>query len=244
MRTSVLLFGLCLLAQGGAAACRPLAMQTKNQFSSQVIGQSVEGVPIEAKILGRGSHTILYIGGIHGSEPAGGPLLDELETHLRAHPRLLRGRKAVLVARANPDGLARKRRGNANGVDLNRNFPSSNRRNRKRFGMSALSEPEALALYQTLWRYRPAHIISIHQPLAVIDYDGPAESLAQQMAEHCDLPVKQLGARPGSLGSCAGVVLDIPIITLELKEGDHRLAADELWRRYGPALLAALQHKP
>jgi protein MpaA len=64
--------------------------------------------------------------------------------------------------------------------------------------------------------------------------------LAEQMARYCDLPVKKLGARPGSLGSYAGVTLGIPIITFEMKKDDSNLEPEILWQRYGKALLAAI----
>ena len=64
-----------------------------------------------------------------------------------------------------------------------------------------------------------------------------------RMSEHCPLPVKKLGSRPGSLGSYAGVTLGIPTITFEL----HRNAAGQspkfFWRFYGEALLQAVLHR-
>jgi protein MpaA len=60
------------------------------------------------------------------------------------------------------------------------------------------------------------------------------------MGEHCDLPVKKLGARPGSLGSYAGVTLGIPIITFEMLLNDSQLDTQTLWKRYGKALVAAI----
>ena len=52
--------------------------------------------------------------------------------------------------------------------------------------------------------------------------------------------VKKLGARPGSLGSYAGVDLGIPIITFEMLQNDSGLDSDTLWQRYGKALVAAI----
>jgi len=117
----------------------------------------------------------------------------------------------------NPDGLAAGTRGNANRVDLNRNFPTSNRKNIPEFGMEGFSEPESRAPGMLQKRYQPELIISIHQPLACIDYDGPGREIAEAMSEYCDLPVKKLGAMPGSYGSYAGLELNIPIITFEMR---------------------------
>ena len=60
------------------------------------------------------------------------------------------------------------------------------------------------------------------------------------MAQYCALPVKKVGARPGSLGSYAGVTLGIPIITFEMTEADSKLNSEAIWQKYGRALLAAI----
>jgi len=60
------------------------------------------------------------------------------------------------------------------------------------------------------------------------------------MARYCDLPVRKLGARPGSLGSYAGENLRIPIITFELPCDADSLDSKSLWTRYGSALIAAV----
>ncbi len=67
-----------------------------------------------------------------------------------------------------------------------------------------------------------------------------ARQLAERMAEFSDLPVKKVGAQPGSLGSYAGLTLGIPIITLELRGEDSRLNGQLLWQRYGKMLIAAV----
>jgi len=54
------------------------------------------------------------------------------------------------------------------------------------------------------------------------------------------LPVKKLGAKPGSLGSYAGVDMGVPIITFELRRDDSKLDSETLWKRYGKALIAAI----
>jgi protein MpaA len=62
------------------------------------------------------------------------------------------------------------------------------------------------------------------------------------MAKYCDLPVKKLGAKPGSLGSYAGLTLAIPIITLELQQSDSQFGPESLWRKYANTLLAAITY--
>jgi protein MpaA len=180
---------------------------------------------------------------IHGNEDAGTPLVEKLADHLEVNRELLQGKRVILVPVANPDGHAANTRSNARGVDLNRNFEAANRENSRQFGMVGLSEPESRALHGLIVTYRPRWIISIHQPLNCIDYDGPGQRLAQSMGDHCALPVKKLGARPGSLGSYAGVTLGIPIITVELPANASSLGADELWQRYGKMMLTAISYQ-
>ncbi len=60
------------------------------------------------------------------------------------------------------------------------------------------------------------------------------------MGAKCPLPVKQLGSRPGSLGSFVGTTLHRPIVTWELPK-DASMDGDELWETYGEALVAALR---
>ena len=205
-----------------------------------VVGKSVQGRAVEKIALGRGNDVIFIIAGIHGCEPAGVGLVNGLVEHLRKESYLLFGRKVVILPRANPDGLAANRRFNARRVDLNRNFESANRINKRRNGRRALSEPESRIIKKLIEEYKPGRIVSIHQPLNCIDYDGPGGELVVRMSQYCDLPVERVGAKPGSLGSYAGQELGIAIITLELRKNDSEFGEQLLWERYGRALLAAI----
>jgi len=206
----------------------------------KIIGKSVQGRPMTSLALGQGPDVTFILATIHGNEPAGTPLVRRLSAHLRQNPELLDGRKVVLLRVANPDGLAHNSRFNAHGVDLNRNFEAANRLNSKQTGLTGLSEPESRAIRQIILQHKPDRIVSIHQPLNCIDYDGPAQALAENMGQYCNLPVKKLGARPGSLGSYAGVTLGIPIITFEMTGADPQLSSEALWRKDGKSLLAAI----
>jgi len=206
----------------------------------RIVGASLQQRPIMCLVLGDGPDVTLIMATIHGNEAAGTPLVRSLSWYLRQHPEMLAGRKVVLMAVANPDGMVYGSRYNAKGIDLNRNFEAKNRVNSKEAGLTALSEPEVRAIRQLLLEYTPDRIVSIHQPLNCIDYDGPARMLAERMGQYCALPVKKLGARPGSLGSYAGVTLGIPIVTFEMLQADSQLNSETLWQKYGRALLAAI----
>ena len=234
---------LCLAGCRAPAEPRITGIETRPPMPAGyrvVVGRSVENRPIETVVLGTGSDVVLIMATIHGSEPAGTALVEYLSDHLSRDGSLLERGRIVIVPVVNPDGMVLNSRFNARGVDLNRNFSADNRQNNRRNGMTALSEPEARVIFQLISRCRPDRIVTIHQPLSCIDYDGPAKALAERMARYCDLPVRKVGARPGSLGSFAGETLGIPIVTLELRKNDDELAAQQLWDRYGRALLAAV----
>ncbi len=80
-------------------------------------------------VLGKGDNVTLIMSTIHGDEPAGTPLTNRLADYLNQHSDMLKERKVVIIPLANPDGLAAKKRLNANNIDLNRNFPADNRPN-------------------------------------------------------------------------------------------------------------------
>ncbi|MFT7463310.1 MAG: protein MpaA [Pseudohongiellaceae bacterium] len=208
-----------------------------------IAGYSVNGKPIPYHVRGSGPETVLLLATIHGDEAAGTPLLERLIGEVNENPGLLHGRRLVVVPVVNPDGLAADRRRNARVIDLNRNFPAANRRDNSDRG-SALSEPEAQALHALIVQFEPTVAVSIHGWLGLVDWDGPAESLAQIMGELCGLPAERIGSRPGSLGSFLGVDRGVPTITLELPSSASAATGDELWERYGAGLLATLSWSP
>ncbi len=232
---------VCLLA---AIICTELWAQTAKQESvhRSTIGYSVLGKPIDCEVHGDGPDVLMVMATIHGNEAAGTPLLAAFSDWLKTHPEELAGHKVVLIPVANPDGMASNERFNSRGVDLNRNFPAGNWDESKvnLHGHAPLSEPESRALMQAIAHHFPDRIVSIHQPLACVDYDGPAHELAVAMAGDGPLPVKKLGGLPGSLGSFVGESMRKPIITWELPK-DAGSDPQQLWNIYGKSLIAALK---
>ena len=144
-----------------------------------MIGHSVEGRPIEAVHVGGKGPVMLVVGCIHGNECAALPVVRELE---RAHPT---HEDVWVIPEANPDGTAHDTRLNADGVDLNRNFPTgwiSGPRDGYYPGSRALSEPESRALLAFIARIHPAITIWFHQPQTVVRAWGCSRAMALRYA--------------------------------------------------------------
>jgi murein peptide amidase A len=203
-------------------------------------GTSVEGRPVWLHEHGTGESTILVLGSMHGDEAAGGGVVVRFAEALARDSSRTSRNRIVFVPVVNPDGVQRGTRWNANGVDVNRNFPTANWERGQRGGVARNgdrpgTEPETQLVMDLIARYRPTVIITLHAALHVVNYDGPADSLAAGMGERNGYPVSaSIGyPTPGSLGTYAGVELKIPIITLELPHVD----ANEGWEQNREALL-------
>ena len=142
-------------------------------------------------------------------------------------------------------------RGNARGVDLNRNFPAGNWQPDPVPYCSTLddprdvvlspgerpgSEPETTALMKLIEGLEPAAAVALHAPLACIDQQTESP-LGTWLAERTGLPlVSGVGyPTPGSFGSW-GAERDIAVVTYEFPPA----AADELVREQVPVLVELL----
>lgn len=186
---------------------------------------------------------VLVIAAIHGDEPTSKFVADRLMGCLSSRSTV----NVVIIPCANPDGLEADRRTNAHGVDLNRNFPAANWKRTHpghNFGGPApSSEPESAALLHVIETLKPRLIISIHSmDHPCNNYDGPGESIAQEMSQRNGYPVRAtIGyPTPGSLGSWAGIDHNIPIITLELPR--HQ-SGEQAWIANREALMSILQSR-
>lgn len=201
---------LCAEAQLGAGAAR-----------------SVRGAPLFQRDVVSPNPTlrVLVVGGIHGDELSSTALAFHWIRAAKETPSNIHWRFVPLM---NPDGMLQRRpwRMNANGVDLNRNFPTPNwdkeathywqqrtKRDPRRYpGPKPLSEPESRWLHDEMERWKPHLIVSIHAPYGVLDFDGPTVP-PQRLGR---LYLDQVGIFPGSLGNYGGVHKKVPVVTIEL----------------------------
>lgn len=252
MANKLLNFSICLLLIAFINGCatqeavitekQPLPAIPQPQkpnlpFLTKSAGKTVQGRNIEYTVYGNGSDAVMIMAGIHGNERGGVEVAKVLNWHLKTHPYKANGKTIIIMPVANPDGYAVNSRYNANNIDLNRNFTTSNRIDNQTNGFGGQSEPESRAIAKVIEKYQPNRILSIHSPLNCVDYDGPGQSMAYQISYKTGLPLKKLGSRPGSLGSYCGLEKNIPIITLELSSFDDKQSGADLWYKYHTALL-------
>ena len=221
----------------------PAIPQPRVQAREILLGKSVKGEPIAVRVFGTGSPTILILGGIHGDESTSVDLTTNLIALLEAHPEYVEGERVAILRIANPDGYAMKRRVNAHGIDLNRNFPASNFASSRRYGKAGSSEPETRAILAALDQLQPSLIISIHSidgGRECNNFDGPGEPIAKAMSEcnHYRVASTIGYPTPGSMGSYCGIDKGIAMVTLELPRSEDGAAA---WGRNREALLAAIR---
>jgi murein peptide amidase A len=219
------------------------------QSQLQLTGaSSVKGAPLWAYEMAQREDKnkplrVLLVGGIHGDELTAPEIVlnwiarlseaDAARYHWKVMPLL------------NPDGFfaMNPQRTNANGVDLNRNFPTSDWANKAKYywetqvkrdprrypGKAPLSEPESRWLHEQIESFKPHAIVSVHAPLGVLDFDGPAPAPRRIGRLYLD----QVGVYPGSLGNYSGIQRGVPVVTLELPHSLNMPTAfeqDRMWR--------------
>lgn len=197
-------------------------------------------IPAQKKSNDKPPVRIMLLGGIHGDELTAAAIVFKW---MQFMPRPIAQQfEWQIVPVVNPDGLLapKPKRVNANGVDLNRNFPTPNwhreaphywasktRSDPRRFpGKAPLSEPESLWLNNEMERFKPHLIISVHAPFGVLDFDGPT-SPPDRFGR---LVLNRVGIYPGSLGNYGGLHKNTPVITIELPNAQSMPANAEVQR--------------
>jgi protein MpaA len=167
-------------------------------IGQRVIGHSVEDRPIRAWRLGDpdARRTVVALATMHGNEPAPRHTLGRLRDGAP-----ISGVDLWVVPNVNPDGLARGSRYNANGIDINRNFPVNWVR-APHHGPRPASAPETRALMSFARDIDPNFIVSFHQPLYGVDaLRSKAPRFARRLAEAFRLPRKHFDCGGGCHGT-------------------------------------------
>jgi len=138
------------------------ALATSNSDIAKVssIGKTVLGRDINAIFIGKGSRHAIIDGCIHGNEKSGAfsaiRTAELLIEYYRSDPswqKKLNQYNITIIPVLNPDGFAANNRTNANGKDLNRQFPPD----------GTTTEPETLALRNLFDKDKPIIYINHHE---------------------------------------------------------------------------------
>lgn len=198
------------------------------------------------KALDGTSSPILFIGGVHGDEPEGVELAKKTLQWLKSdayqkHTTTPEKPAWVLIECINPDGFAAGERVNAQGIDLNRNFPSQNwireaKAPRYFPGNHPLESVEVLALCKLIEKIRPQVIIHAHSWNPCVVCTGPENHpYARALAEASGYAlVNDIGyPTPGSLGEYGWHQLQIPVICIEEQE---KVDLSLVWGHFQPGI--------
>ena len=200
---------------GSAAKSRYTASgrETTETAFRRLVGRSTKGRPIYAYFRGDpdSEHQVVLLGQIHGNEPVGRWVADYTRRRLAPLP----GTGLWIIPTMNPDGSATGSRTNARGVDLNRNWPSSDWRLRPRgytySGPSPGSEPEVQAMIRFVESVEPDYVATVHQPWGLIFSSTEDLHFERRLSHYLDLPIDP-----------PGYGIDAPGVNLPTLAGWHR----------------------
>jgi protein MpaA len=202
--------------------------------------QSEKAVPIfhvDRTTIDANAKRILVFSLVHGDEPESGVVANMwMDRLMRIQPRS----HWRIVPVLNPDGYAANSRLNSKGVDLNRNFPTSDwdkqafeawdkkaKKDPRRYpGISSGSESETKCALAHIEEFKPDFVIAIHTPYGLLDFDGPKDLNFPKSF----LPWISLGHFPGSLGRYMWADRSVPVLTIELSGKDSLKSLSELDR--------------
>ena len=182
--------------------------------ATEQLGRSFEGRPITAVHVPGDGPRILVVGCIHGDECQGIEVTRLLERTRDAKVDLW------LVHQLNPDGFVSRTRGNARGVDLNRDF-------------GTFSQRETRIARRLILRLRPDVTLWFHQPQAVVRAWGPSRTTARRYARLAGVPYRTIAWPPGSASRWQNGLGQISFV-VELPAGELPGSAA---RRYATAVL-------
>ena len=243
------------------------------EFKWNHVRNSHSGHPIPWVVFGtekdlEKKNVTLIMCGVHGDEITPVKFCYDILFDLKDFHWDLSDRVVIVAPIVSPDSFftSKPSRTNARGVDVNRNFPTKDwnkdalrlwsqkhSKDKRRYpGPKANSEAETVFQVNLIKRYKPSKIISVHSPLMMLDYDGPAlkhdhshsaKDLLLTMSEKArGYKVSNYPHFPGSLGNYAGNELGIPTYTLELPNSDPH-QSDRYWKQFREAIHHAIEHK-
>ncbi len=191
-----------------------------------------------------GKKYLYLMAGTHGDEIEGIHLLKKLFQWLQSD-EIQANIPMIVIPIQNIDGHQAVTRQNANGVDLNRNFPTDDwkkftKDSKYNPGTHPLSEVENSFLVKLFEQYPPSLIISFHSWDPMINYNGDSKEIADFLNRHNNYVVKadiEGHITPGSLGTygptkhnCGVITFECPELTPERIKERGDLTLDDIWK--------------
>ena len=137
-----------------------IVMENGDIAQKWTIGKSVNGLNIPAIVIGKGSRYTIIDGSLHGNEKTTtfaclriAELLLQYYRSSASWRTKLSQYKVIIIPVLNPDGFAANTRNNANGINLNRDFPP----------VGKASQPETRALMNLMGNYTPTIYVNNHE---------------------------------------------------------------------------------
>ena len=213
-----------------------------NEQKPEIIGYSVNGLPLDLYTFGSGQHERMIVAGIHGGDEWNTvTLANQLIIHINKYPNTIPDDITLYILRdLNPDGEARAHnkygRMNSNGVDLNRNFPVNWQADWDRSGCwnylpttggsIAGSEPETQALLNFIKSHNIEVLISYHSAALGIfpggnPWDENSIRLAQSIAEVSPYPFPPIDTGCKYSGTLADYAASQGIAAVDLELTNH-----------------------
>ncbi|MFT3893839.1 MAG: M14 family metallopeptidase [Anaerolineales bacterium] len=208
----------------------------------EVIGTSVNGLPLKVYSFGTGEHGRMIVAGIHGGDEWNTvTLANQLIEYVNQNPQVISEDVTLYILQnLNPDGETRSHdkygRLNSNGVDLNRNFPFNWQQDWDRAGCwnylpttsgsYAGSEPETQAVVSFLSNHSIEALISYHSAaLGIFPGGEPWDERSIQFAEAIDkvssYPFPPLDTGCVYTGTLADYAVSVGIAAVDLELTNH-----------------------
>ena len=172
----------------GQVVCRPSTWE----YNDEYITPGGHSLPFKVVDFPPVKSVTLVMCGIHGDElPSPFICIHLIRDMLFDNPSLYKNARIIVAPLVNPDSFFKDKptRTNGRGVDINRNFPTSDfeekaisewkskyRSDKRKYpGDGPASEIETKFQIMLINKYKPNKIISVHSPLGWLDVDSPME---------------------------------------------------------------------
>jgi protein MpaA len=230
-------------------------------YTAFSIGTSVDGRPITAYQFGNGPSMVLFIAAMEGNEQNSANLLQRWIPDVDANPgKIPSYRTLVIIPQINPDGYAADTRLNADGVDLNRNFPANNWSEQvteptapdvwtNDGGPYPLSEPESQAIATYTQNNQPTLTLTMHSHGGIVEANDAGDSIAlgaeyAHLADYGAIPTYEIGnffdyTTTGAYEDWLNDKLNLPALEVELES-----ATNDEYSRNLPALWTMAEIPP